>query len=103
MPRPQLQKYMLADVTDDEIRETVQLLRQFILAHLIRERMDLNLDADTPLVSSGLLDSLAVVEIVMFLEDRLGVRLEAPDVDLSQLDTLDAIARAALNRRGARS
>lgn len=85
---------------DDETGEIVQMLRQFIQAELLRARTDLQLDAHTPLVSSGLLDSLAVVEVVMFLEDR-GMRLD-PDVDLSRLDTLDAIARAALKRRGPR-
>ncbi len=52
---------------------------------------DINgVDADTPLVSSQLVDSFALVTLMMFLEKQTGIRIAPTDVNL---DYMDAIAR----------
>jgi len=42
-------------------------------------------------MTSGILDSLATLELVSFLEERFGIELEAHETDASRLGTLDAI------------
>jgi acyl carrier protein len=49
-----------------------------------------SLGADTPLFSEGLLDSMAVLEVTAFIEERSGVHFAADDINL---DNLDSIAR----------
>lgn len=44
---------------------------------------------DEPLFTSGRLDSLAAVELMMVLERDFGVDLSDPDFDVSRLDTLN--------------
>jgi acyl carrier protein len=55
--------------------------------------------ADTPLVSSGLLDSVGLVRLAALLEQRLGIRIPDADVTPEHFDTLDRIRSYATRRR----
>lgn len=50
-----------------------------VLAFL-RRTIDQELTLDTPLIESGLLDSFHVVELLSFVEEELGLRLNPTDV-----------------------
>jgi acyl carrier protein len=57
---------------------------------------------DTALISSGLLDSLALFNLVVWVEERLGVPLDPSAVDLTtEWATVDALARFVEARGGA--
>src|SRR5262245_56122311 len=74
-----------------------------ILAFL-REQLALdvtNVTPDTSLVTTGLLDSIAVVRLAGFLERRCGLRIPDRDVTPEHFETLTRI-RAYLARRAAR-
>ena len=47
------------------------------------------------LFDSGILDSLAVIQIIMFLEQEYGVNLAAKGIDPAQLGTIEGILNAA--------
>jgi acyl carrier protein len=55
-------------------------------------------DGDS-LLESGLVDSLGILEIVTFLETRLGLTLADDDVVVENFASIDAIARFAAARR----
>lgn len=46
------------------------------------------IDEDTPLVSSGLIDSMALVDILGKLEDVTGMRIPAGKVQAKDMDTV---------------
>lgn len=46
----------------------------------------------TPLISSGILDSLATVRLITFLEDQYGIEVAAHEASADNLDTLIQIA-----------
>jgi acyl carrier protein len=46
------------------------------------------IDADTPLFSSQIVDSFALVTLMMFLEREIGVRIAPSDVSLDNMDTV---------------
>ena len=46
---------------------------------------------DTPLFSSSLLDSFSIVEMMMFIETGAGIRMDAWDVTLDNLDSIQRI------------
>jgi D-alanine--poly(phosphoribitol) ligase subunit 2 len=48
---------------------------------------------DTDLFESGTLDSLQLVELLLQLERRFGVRVAIESIDLDQLRTLERIAK----------
>jgi acyl carrier protein len=47
---------------------------------------------DEPLISSGIIDSFGVLEVMTFLEDTFNVVLDPADHELSQFETIDGIA-----------
>lgn len=66
-------------------------VRQQILDTVLKGEDPSALRNDTPLITGGILDSLATLELVTFLEQRFGIQLEAHEVDADRLDTLTAI------------
>jgi acyl carrier protein len=47
----------------------------------------------TPLISGGILDSIATLKLVMFMEEEYGVSFEPHEVDKENLDDLNSIVR----------
>ncbi len=48
-------------------------------------------DDATPLFSSGLIDSFALVELLAYLDERCGFKVKPGDVDLDNLDSIGRI------------
>lgn len=51
-----------------------------------------NAPGDLDLRASGLVDSLGFVELIVELEDKLGVELDLEDLDPEQITVLDPLA-----------
>jgi acyl carrier protein len=47
--------------------------------------------AETPLFSSGLLDSVAMLNLIMFIEQQTGIEVRSEDVTLENFDTSSRI------------
>ena len=67
-------------------------LREFILSTCLPGESPDNLRDDTPLQTSGILDSLATLGLVTFIEKRFGVELDLYDTSVERFDRLDDIA-----------
>ncbi len=80
----------------NEIEETI---RQFILTKYLPSERPENLRSDTPLQSSGLLDSLAAVNLVEFVEQRFDVKLDVRDTAVERFDRIDDIAALITRKR----
>jgi acyl carrier protein len=65
--------------------------REYILTEFLPGEDPSALTDSTPLITGGILDSIASVKLVSFLEERFGVRFEAHEVSVDYLDTLDGI------------
>lgn len=53
------------------------------------------IENDTALFSGGIIDSFALVNLMMFLETEGGFRINPADVNLDNLDTIDRIVAFA--------
>lgn len=73
-------------------------IRTFVAGWFRDGREDGLLD-DTPLVTSGIVDSAGVVEIVEFLERRFAVRITDADISLRNCNTLSGLAGLVVARR----
>ncbi|MDY6992389.1 MAG: acyl carrier protein [Pseudomonadota bacterium] len=51
------------------------------------------LDEKTLLFSSNLLDSFSMVDMIMFIEQEAGIKMEAGDVNLDNLDSIERILK----------
>ena len=74
---------------------------QQMIEHIVRltRKPDLKIDENTPLVSSGLIDSMALVDILQKLEDLTHMRIPAGKVQPKNLDTV-ALMFATAQRVG---
>ena len=64
---------------------------QKIVTQLVREICRKTVRPDEPLLSSGLLDSVSIVDLLLGLEQRFQVQLGIEDLDADRLDTVDCI------------
>ena len=72
--------------------DVIRTVKEYILETFLPGEDPSHVTPTTPLISGGILDSLATLELVSFLESRYGIQLEAQDVDASRLGTLNDIA-----------
>jgi acyl carrier protein len=82
--------------------QTADTIRQFILTRYLPGETADNLRDDTPLRSSGILDSLATLSLISFLEEQFKIELEAHETDVDNFDRIEDIA-ALVERKQARS
>jgi acyl carrier protein len=80
----------------DEIKDTI---KAFILKEFLPGENPDELTDSTPLISGGILDSLATLKLVSFLEDRFKVTFQAHETDIEYLDTIDAIVKVVTSKR----
>ena len=74
-------------------------IRGFILCtHLPGESPDA-LPDDTPLQSSGILDSLATVGLIAFLEKQFEIELDVYDTAIERFDTIRDIASTVVRKQ----
>lgn len=69
------------------------ITRQTLLDYL-QSQFGLNTDEvydDTLLFSDGLLDSLSVAELLMFLEEQGGFTIEPTEITINNLDSIEKI------------
>jgi len=74
---------------NDPIKSSI---KQFILEEFLPGERAEALTDDTPLVTEGVLDSIATLRLVSFLEKQFNVSLAAHEVDAEYLNTLPSIA-----------
>lgn len=63
---------------------------QELMQFLQRKLSDQDIDKEKALIGSGLLDSLALMDLIMFIEERTG--LKVPDDDVTP-DNFETVAR----------
>lgn len=67
-----------------------RVLRQFITGDLIRDE-DYDLKDDEGIISGGLMDSFALAELGVFVEQTFGVYIPDPELTVARMDTLHQI------------
>jgi acyl carrier protein len=79
--------------------EIKDAIRTFILTHYLQGEAPANLRDDQRLVSSGILDSLATMELVGFVQRQFRIELTAAETLPAALDRIDDIARLVAQKR----
>jgi D-alanine--poly(phosphoribitol) ligase subunit 2 len=63
------------------------------LTDLVRDQLGVDVpSSETDLVAAGLLDSLALVKLIVGIEDTFGTRLPLDDFDIDRFRSVDAMA-----------
>ena len=87
---------MIADMVSIE-----QEVRQFLADNFILDGGGAGLTPDESLTQTGVLDSMGVLELIMFIEERFGVAVPEEDTLPENLDSLGSIAAYLRRRLGA--
>ena len=80
----------------DEIKDVV---RNFILTEFLPGEAPENLTDDVPLISGGILDSIATLKLILYIEERLGVVIEAHEANKDHLDTVADIVNLVRSKK----
>jgi acyl carrier protein len=75
---------------------TIQALQEYFAGQSDKAR---DLGVDDSLLERGLLDSMALVKLIAFLEERFGVELSDEEFDPEHFETLQAIAELIERKR----
>jgi acyl carrier protein len=71
---------------------TADKIREFVETKFRPRRGAQAFDDDTPLFSSGIVDSFGVLELIAFLEDTFGIEVDTNEHELRDFDTVRKIA-----------
>jgi methoxymalonate biosynthesis acyl carrier protein len=78
------------------VKDPKEQIRSFIGRHL---RMEKLADADD-IFATGYVNSLFAIQLVAFVESQFGLRLENDDLQLSNFQSVNAIASLVESKRG---
>jgi acyl carrier protein len=74
-------------------------IKQYILDEFLPGENPAALTEETPLITGGILDSIATMKLVMFLEEQFGVEFQAHEMSPDHLNSLADIARTVQEKR----
>jgi acyl carrier protein len=82
-------------MADDSLRLK---LREYLTREVLRDPAYPLGDGD-PLISSGLVDSFSLVDVALWVEDNLGVRIDNSELNADHFDTLAELADLIAQRQ----
>lgn len=80
----------------EDIKSTV---KDYILQEFLPGEDPNELTDTTPLITGGVLDSIGTVKLVMFIEERFNVTLQAHETDPDYLNTIESINNLVLSKK----
>ena len=84
----------------DQAAEIRQAVKDFILEEFLPGEDPNELRDDTPLITGGILDSIATLKLVGYLEETFGIQLQAHEAGADHLNTLSDIAALVASKKG---
>lgn len=83
-------------MTDDDIKATV---KSYVLNEFLPGEDPSALTDAVPLITTGILDSIAVLKLVAFLEEQFNVTIEAHEAGVDNLNTVADITRLVKSKQ----
>lgn len=75
-------------------------LKEFILKEFLPGEDPDALEDDTPLITGGVLDSIATIQFAAFVDDKYGVDLQAHELSADYIDTLTGMTSLVSSKLG---
>lgn len=77
----------------------MNIIKDFVLKEFLPGEDAGNLTPTTPLMTAGILDSLATLKLITFLEQEFSVQIDAHEADEEHFNTLEAICALVDSKR----
>lgn len=87
---------------ESEKTEVKSNIKNYILKEFLPGESPDTLDDTTPLITGGVLDSIATVKLIAFLEEEYGVQIEPHEMNADYLNFLPDIASLVEERQSAK-
>ena len=81
------------------MNEIDRAIRDFVIQRYMPGESPENLTLDTQLRSTGILNSLATLALISFIEDRYGIEVEAHETGIDNFDRLGDIVAFVERKR----
>ncbi len=76
------------------------VIKDYISRELVSDPGQLPLKNDTPLLETGIVDSLALLKLLLFLEEKFKVLMDDFDLIPENFNTVDAICAHIRSQKG---
>jgi acyl carrier protein len=76
------------------------VINDYISRELVQDSSLLPLANTTSLLETGIIDSLSLLRLVVFIQERLGITVDDTDIVPENFDTVDAICAYLRSRTG---
>jgi acyl carrier protein len=80
-------------------QEIKSAVKDFILREFLPGEDPNELTDSTPLITGRILDSIATIKLVLFLENQYGITVQAHETDPEYLDTIASIAQLVSSKK----
>ena len=77
----------------------VDAVKAYILEEFLPGENPDELTETTPLITGGILDSLATIKLIAFLDEQFKVTIQPHEADAEHMDTLSSIAKLVQSKR----
>jgi acyl carrier protein len=88
----------MSDQVADQIKEEI---RQYVLNEFLPGEKASNLSDETPLRTSGIVDSVGLLRMIDFIEDRYKIQVDAYEAGVENFDRIEDIASFIQRKRRA--
>lgn len=76
------------------------IINDYVSKELVQDPALLPLANDTSLLETGVLDSLSLLKLVLFVQEKFGIGVDDVDLVPENFDSVDTIARYLRSRAG---
>lgn len=87
----------MVDPSHTELRDVVH---GYLVSQVLSAADAVSLTDETALLTGGILDSITTLQLVVVLEDRFGVSLQAHEVSVDNFDSIAAIVELVGDKLG---
>ena len=81
------------------MQEIKEPIKEYILKEFLPGEDPAALTDSTPLITCGILDSLATIKLVLFLEERFQIKIQAHETMVDYLNTIADIAQLVQSKK----
>lgn len=75
------------------MQDTIEILKQFFDEKLVPKSRAADLDENVSLLETGVIDSLNLLKLVFFIEERFQIKVSDEDLTPENFETLNAILK----------
>lgn len=75
-----------------DILSNKELIRKFVLQKLAKKAIQMNVNDQDNLITTGVIDSLAVMQLVAFIEESFSIKVKDEDIVPDNFESIEAIS-----------